>query len=257
MSQINIYVPPEDGRPSNEAQDPSTAPLNAAGIVVCRLDSSRLPGKVLRTVQNRPLLKWVIDRIQQVTRLDRGVVVATSNRTIDDPIHEFCREHQIPVYRGAADDVAGRVLNCALKHGVDWFARINADSPFLEPELLDRACTIAASNQFDLVTNLSPRSFPYGVSTELIRTSTFRQAYARMSSPEHYEHVTKLFYEKDNPIDYRKYNILNTEPDQSHIRLTVDTPADWQLFCRIAESGDRSVTYRKAIQLIQPTKGAA
>ncbi|MEC9092975.1 MAG: NTP transferase domain-containing protein [Planctomycetota bacterium] len=253
MSQIKIYDPCSE----EKSTGPGARSLNAAGIVVCRLDSTRLPGKVLKTVQGAPLLKWVIDRVHEVQEFNRGVIVATSDRTIDDPISEFCKAHKIKVFRGSANDVSGRILNCAVENDLDWFARINADSPFVDADLLERACRIAASDRFDFITNLSPRSYPYGVSVEMIRTTTFQEAYQQMCSSDHFEHVTQIFYESTLGLEFRKYNILNMAENQSQIRLTVDTPEDWQLFCRLAEiSNNDNLSFQQATQIIQSPREA-
>lgn len=247
--------------PRFRVHDPNRVPLsdrlNAAAIVVCRLDSSRLPGKVLKSVGGRPLLQWVLQRLRHVKSLDRGVIVATSYRPVDDPLAEFCQQLDIPVFRGAAEDVAGRVLNCALEYQLDWFARVNADSPLVDPELLESALQIAATERFDFVTNLSPRSYPYGISTEVIRTSMFASACSAMHTAAHREHVTQILYQPDCPVIYRQYNLLNPDGDQSAVRLTVDTPADWQAFRELAEATDVNVSYRAAIQPTKPSRKAA
>ena len=259
MSRFKIYDPPTRG-PKSAGQAVGGRPgdaLNAAGIVVCRLDSTRLPGKVLRKVRDRPLLQWVVERARRVSGFDRGLIVATSDRKVDDPILDFCLSNNLPCFRGSAQDVAGRIRDCAREYELDWFARVNADSPFVEPKLLDQACIQAKTGLYDLVTNLSPRSYPYGVSAELIRRSSFEVACRKMATAADREHVTRIYYQQPNRLEYRKYNILHSEGDLSQVRLTVDTPEDWQLFCRIAESEEGDLSYRSAIQLLQPSREAA
>jgi spore coat polysaccharide biosynthesis protein SpsF len=236
------------------------ARLEAAAVVVCRLDSSRLPGKVLREVRGRTLLAWVVDRTERVRTFDRGVIVATSDRVVDDPIEEFCRQHQIVVFRGSTHDVAGRVLSCAKAHRLKWFARVNADSPFVEPALLEKACQIAADDRYDLITNLEPRSFPYGVSVELVRVATYAQAYQRMTTPEHFEHVTKILYEPECGFACRHFNIVHAGPDLSRVRLTVDTPVDWEAFRQLADfsAAQRTpLSFQDVVRLPQTIKRAA
>src|SRR6187401_1254787 len=143
----------------------------AGAIVVARLDSRRLPGKVLADIGGEPLLWYVISRVQLVRAFEGRVVIATSDRPVDDPLADCCQARGWPVFRGSADDVAGRLLACAEHHGWEWFARINGDSPLTDPELLGEACEVASFDDHDFVTNLQPRSFPYGVSAELLRTS--------------------------------------------------------------------------------------
>lgn len=248
-----VSFPAEDG--ASELMDP--VQLRAGAIVICRLDSSRLPGKVLKRVRGRPLLQWIIDRVGQTSCFDQGIVVATSDRAVDDPLVDYCNQLAIPVFRGPANDVAKRVLQCAQEYRLDWFARINGDSPFVDPDLLAHACNIARSDRYDLVTNLDPRSYPYGVSVELVRTRTFAKARQVMRSAEQLEHVTKILYESDPGFEIRSFNVQNPVGDQSGYRLTVDTPEDWVRFCGLIERLYGEVCYKLAIRLLQVKQEAA
>lgn len=202
--------------------------MTPGGIIACRLDSQRLPGKVLKPVCGRPLLGYVIARCRQCPALADRLVVATTRRPIDDPIEAFCRREGVGIYRGPAEDVAGRLLGCARRHGFDWFFRLNADSPFVDPALLNRAWQIAATGRYDFVTNLYPRSFPYGVSVELLRTDLFADAYRQMTALEHFEHATLFLYRGMDRLRYD--NLARPGEDLSGLRLTVDTPDDLELF---------------------------
>ena len=88
--------------------------------VLARMDSTRLPGKALMELGGRPLLGLVLDRVRRAYRAER-VVVATTDRAIDDPIAEFTAQEAtrsprspstvpLSLFRGDCDDVAGRIL---------------------------------------------------------------------------------------------------------------------------------------------------
>jgi spore coat polysaccharide biosynthesis protein SpsF (cytidylyltransferase family) len=193
-------------------------------IIVARLDSQRFPGKVLHPLLGRPLLGHVAQRCRQSVAIGNRVVVATTSRPIDLPIAKFALAQDLGVFRGDTHNVARRLLECAEALGWDGFFRVNADSPCLDPELFDRAAEIFAAGSFDLITNLHPRSFPYGVSVELIRTTTFARAYRRFDQPGHREHATSFLYEHAD--EFRLHNLTNPDPSAPRPRLTVDTPED-------------------------------
>lgn len=197
-------------------------------IIPCRLDSVRLPGKVLMPVQGKALLWYLIARCRQVDLPGDYILVASTDRTIDEPIERFCHTEGITLFRGAVEDVAGRMLACANEAGLDYFVRANADSPFLDPALINKACQVVTRRGYQFVTNLYPRSFPYGVSVELVQTSMFQSAYQQMHKPSHFEHVTQYLYENITQFDY--HNITHDGPDLSRLRLTVDTEADFRRF---------------------------
>lgn len=195
-------------------------------IIVARMDSQRFPGKALHPLLGRPMLGHVAQRCQQVQSLERRIVVATTSRPVDQPIARYAASLGLGVFCGETENVARRLLGCAQASGWDGFFRINGDSPCLDPSLLDQAAEAFDILEPDLVTNLHPRSYPYGVSVELLRTSIYAEAYRRFDRPEHREHATLFYYE--HAAEFRIHNMLNPAgaPGVALPRLTVDTPED-------------------------------
>jgi spore coat polysaccharide biosynthesis protein SpsF len=118
--------------------------------------------------------------------------------------------------------------------------------------LLDEAAGQAEQNPWDLVTNLCPRTFPYGVSVELVRTATYEKAYGQFTRPEHFEHVTSYLYEHADQV--RLLNLFRRGPNLAHVRLTVDTPADLEALRALAESAREkgsSLHYQEAAVFAQ------
>ncbi len=200
-------------------------------IILCRLDSQRLPGKALLKVGGRPLVDFVLARCRQISAVAGNIVLATSERSVDDPLVDFARENGISFFRGSTDDVANRVVGCLEQFGFHYFVRVNADSPFLEATLIDGAIQRIESESLDFVTNLLPRSFPYGVSVEVIRSAIYADAYKRMICPG--EFITKYLYEHIH--EFRYANIACPLGNHSQVRMTVDTPDDLVWFGRIVE----------------------
>ena len=201
-------------------------------VIPCRLDSTRLPGKVLRRVRGRALLDRVLDRCRGVTGLDL-MVVATTDRAIDDPIADHAAAQGVPVYRGRLDDVAQRLLGAARAHDLDWIARVNADSPFVDPRLLEAAIVTVRAGSVDFVTNLHPRTFPYGVSVELVRTQVFEQLVELREASEERDHPTQVLYRLAHRLRVRR--IHKPGPPAGHLRLTIDAPGDLEWFGRMLD----------------------
>lgn len=192
-------------------------------LVLARLDSERLPGKALLTVEGKPLLAYTVERVLAADGID-DVVLATTDREIDEPLKGFAKEMNVGIFRGAAEDVSGRVVTCIREWGLDAFARVNGDSPLLDYQLLSMAITEFRTGRHDIVTNVLRRTYPPGMSVEILDAETFTEGYARMSEPRHFEHVTKFFYE--NPDRYRIHNIESQHPQWGRIQAAVDTEED-------------------------------
>ena len=197
--------------------------MKVPAIIFSRMGSSRLPGKALRNIAGEPLIKRVINRVSKVKNLST-IVVATSNSRTDDGLTQYIQSLNIEVFRGAAHDVLNRAVSCASYLGVDKFVRINGDSPFIDPELLEKGIDMWGDPNLDLISNVFPRTYPVGMSVEIIKTDSLKKILGLTADSCDREHITRFFYK--NP---EKFSILNFEsgrPDLRKVRLAVDTKED-------------------------------
>lgn len=192
-------------------------------LIFARMESRRLPGKVMCDIAGRPLLGRVIDRSRRV-RCGSPIVVATSGRAADDAIAEFAASEGVEIFRGPADDTLARALMCARAHRLDAVARITADSPFVQPDLVDALIGRRSEEKLDLATNVFPRSFPAGISVEVVSADALARADRATRDPGDREHCTGYFYR--HPEKFRVSNL--SAPDRRHaaVSLAVDTPED-------------------------------
>lgn len=168
------------------------------------------------------MLGHVLDRVRRCTGID-GLCIATSIDRADDVIEDFARAEGVGVYRGSLDDVAGRMFDAATAAKADALVRINADSPLIDPAIIDRAIDLFRVETPDLVTNVLRRTFPKGQSVEVIATPALGAARAMMTAPAEREHVTTWFYA--NPSRFRIV-AFEAETSRGEMQLSVDTPAD-------------------------------
>lgn len=201
--------------------------MSVGFIVLARMDSARLPGKPLHPILGKPALAHLVQGLRDVGSLAGStppVVVATTTRTVDDPLERFARENGLEVFRGGLDDVAGRCLGAARASGLDWFFRVNGDNLLLLPHLFREFAQRAVRDDLDLVSNVPERTFPKGMSVELIRTG-FLEAHLDGFREDDREHVTPWFYR--NPELGRRHLEVNREwPSLAGRQLALDSPAD-------------------------------
>ncbi len=209
--------------------------MKIVAIVQARMSSSRLPGKVLKKVAGKPLLLYLLERLQRVKQLD-GIVVATSLDPSDDILVDFCRESGVPCVRGPLEDVAGRFLLALQQYPADGFVRVCGDSPLLDQRLVSVGIEIFQRGGFDLVTNTLIRDHPDGQSVEVVSAETFQRIYPSMKDVGHLEHVTLFFY--DHPDGFRIYDI-KAGTCYSDLRFVVDTPEDLLTFDTLVDAMDR------------------
>jgi spore coat polysaccharide biosynthesis protein SpsF len=202
-----------------------------AGIVIqARYSSRRLPGKVLRPLLGKPLLGWLVERMQTVSEAQL-VIVATSKGAEDDAVASFARDIGVQVHRGLLDDVLGRFVGTCDAFALDVAVRVSGDSPLLDPALVSQALQIFGEGGSDLVTNVRERTYPKGQSVEAVSAGALRKALAEARGSEEREHVTPYFYA--HPDRFRIRNFRFTTP-AAEVRLSVDTAEDFAMIERIA-----------------------
>lgn len=192
-------------------------------LVQARMSSSRLPGKALTDLAGRPLIDHVLSRVCEVAG-PALVVLVTSNDASDNILEEHViGQHGIAVFRGALENVFLRYQDCLRHFPCEWFVRICADSPFIDPDLI--ALMLRAVGDGDhLVSNVVERSFPPGQSVEVIRTEVFQALSSDLLDSYEREHVTSHFYR--HPDRYRIRSVTTGGASFGGRRLVVDTPDD-------------------------------
>lgn len=202
-------------------------------FIQARMTSTRLPGKVLARLDGIPVIARVVDRVSKAVPEDR-IVVTTSRDTSDDRLAEYVSGLGVAVHRGPLDNVVKRFQLCLEEHPCDWFFRVCADSPLLDPALLKHALLLAKGKDADVITNVHPRTFPKGQSVELIRSEILRDVDADSADAGEQEHVTRYFYKRES-----QYKILNfaCAEDLSGDSYVVDTAEDLARVSKLLQMG--------------------
>jgi spore coat polysaccharide biosynthesis protein SpsF len=200
--------------------------------VQARMSSRRLPGKILKNLGERPTLEHLIESLAHAAGLD-GIVIATSTDPSDDPTAAFALERQIACFRGSLPNVALRILGAGEEFGADAVVRISADSPFLDPTLVDQALRIFRNESCDVVTNVRPRTFPRGQSVEVIALTALRRATEQMATPEEREHVTPYLYAHPAQFAIRSFVTPDGRPE---VQLSIDDAEDHRRCAAILDS---------------------
>lgn len=200
-------------------------------IVQARMTSTRLPGKVLKKVLDKPLLEYQIERLLRVKMADEIVIATTINDT-DLPIIELCNRLSVPFFRGSEEDVLSRYYKAALSYKADIIVRVTSDCPIVDPQVIDKVIQFYVEHypKYDYVSNCLERTYPRGMDTEVFSFKVLDDAFKEATIQSDREHVTPFIYRQ--PHRYRLANVISSE-NQSQYRWTVDTSEDYQLIKKI------------------------
>jgi spore coat polysaccharide biosynthesis protein SpsF len=201
--------------------------------VQARMGSTRLPGKVLKPVLNKPLLGFLIERLQQIREAD-AYAILTTTLPADDTIVAYCEEQRVTCYRGSENDVLDRYYQVAQERRPDAIVRITADCPLIDPDIVDQVIRTykEAYPRYDYVSNSLKRTFPRGLDIEIFSYAALEKAALDAKLQPEREHVTLYIYQ--HPELFYLHGVTETV-DLSHHRWTVDTPEDFELIKRILE----------------------
>lgn len=207
--------------------------MRIVATIEARMRSSRLPGKVLKTILGRPMLALMIERLRKSNRVD-AVSIATTTDKSCDVIETLANELQIGCYRGSEDDVLDRVLQTAKHSKADLIVELTGDCPLLDPTIVDCVIDAFLANKVDYCSNGLIETYPRGMDVQVFPVSVLEKVAELTQQPEDREHVSLYIYE--HPDMFRLLNVESKIPGgSSDVRLTVDTEEDFELVSRIYE----------------------
>lgn len=199
------------------------------------MGSTRLPGKIMMTVRNKPLLHYVINQVLHSKKINK-VIIATTEAPQDDQIVKLVNQYGVEVFRGNEKDVLDRYYQCAKKYNCDIIVRITSDCPLIDPNLIDKCITEFENNDYDYLSNVNKKEgenlvyhlngFPLGFAVEVFTFGALENAWKNAKKPSEREHVTQ--YIPNNPKSFKIVSIENSK-DYSDIRLAVDHQIDFDL----------------------------
>ncbi|MBF0285827.1 MAG: glycosyltransferase family protein [Magnetococcales bacterium] len=208
--------------------------MKTIATIEARMSSTRLPGKVLRPILGRPMLQWLVERLQRAQTLD-GVVVATTVNPADDPIAQLAERLGIGCFRGSEEDVLDRVLRTAQAHHADVIVELTGDNPLIDPRLVDHVVEIYRARGVDYVSNCMAKTYPLGMNVQVFSTAVLAETARSTDDPADHEHVSLYIYE--HPERFSLHNVASGLAEEwSDVRLTVDTLEDFELVSRIVEA---------------------
>ena len=200
---------------------------NIVAIIEARLNSVRLPGKVLKKINGIPAIECLFKRISKSKYLD-NIVVATSKNKKNLPLIEFLKKKNINLYIGEDQNVLKRFFDAANTYNASIVVRITGDSVILDYRLLDKMIKKFIEKKVDFLCNTQPMTYPDGQDIEIFSFQTLKKTYKNAKLKYEKEHVTpyiiknKKFkkYNYENKIDYSKFRwSLDELEDLKVIRL--------------------------------------
>ena len=205
--------------------------MNTVAIVQARVGSTRLPGKVMKNLEGRPLLRWTVDAVRKASGIDR-VILATSTLVQDDVIADYCTTNGIDCFRGSESDVLDRFYQCAKFYGANVILRLTADCPFLDPTVIGEVVKLREMTNASYSSCIDPPSYPDGLDVECFTFEALEAAWKEATLPSDRDCVPQ--YINRNRSRFPATNLTCPLPGLAAERWVCDTAADFALCEQIA-----------------------
>jgi len=202
-------------------------------LIQARMGSTRLPGKILKNLEGKPVIWHIWDRLKRVNQIDE-VVIATSIEEANNVLNECLEKYGIKYFRGSEDNVLDRFYKAAEYFGANVVIRITADCPLIDSYWVSKAIQkIGDDPSIDYVglatgagvLNKRIKKFPDGLDTEVFRYEALKRAWLEATdSLDKGEAVTSYIWRNKD-----KFNTatIYADSDYGHLRWTLDTPEDY------------------------------
>jgi len=224
-------------------------------VIQARMASERFPGKILEPLpadSSVPMIKRIAESAEDVPEIDE-VLVATTTDASDDQLVSFCKNENIPVWRGSVDNVLSRYCSASETYSAETVVRLTGDNPLLDTDVLS-ACIQYHQAEGNDYTNT--KGLPIGMNCEVISASALKKLSDEMDrlSREEKEHVTLRFL---NDKRFKKSTMKVEVPKvYANLRLTVDYVSDYllmnTLFMLKAESDKSGVDFIEEVRNSRP-----
>ena len=208
--------------------------MSVLTVIQARMGSSRLPGKVLAPVGDRPMLAFQLARLAVAP--PGPMVVATSTAARDDAVADVAGRAGVAVVRGDEDDVLGRFLTALDHHPADDVVRLTADCPLADPALVAEVVTQHRERGADYTSNVHPRSYPKGLDVEVVRADVLRSTAAAAVDPAEREHVTPFVVR--HPERFALSTCWSGDARLGREWWTVDRPEDLEVIQAMVAATD-------------------
>ena len=214
-------------------------------IIQARMSSTRLPGKSMMPLADKPLVYRMVERLKKCNHVDE-IVIATSDQPEDQVLVDLAKELEVLYFQGNLLDVRDRYLNAAEKFQADFIIRIQADNPMPDSNEIDKLVKFHLEhNPSGFSSNLAQvnnSGYMDGIGAEIFSTKLLQESVARSSSENVKEHVHRNFfdYATQTPVDDTWCPIASpkapAELQRPDIILDVNTMDDYTKIKRIYDN---------------------
>jgi spore coat polysaccharide biosynthesis protein SpsF len=207
-------------------------------VIQSRNGSKRLPNKAIKKIGKKTVLDILIDRLKNSKHNPR-IIIATTNKPIDDSIIKICQKNFVDHYRGHENDVLKRLTCCIKKFKSKIVVHLTADNFLIDVSLVDWMIDKFLKSKNRFLTNnnfmsMTSQRIPLGMHVSIFKKRDLILVEQKAIKKEFREHPTLFFYTEGKKI----FKPKNIKPLKKWIRdynprITLDDHRDYMFLKKI------------------------
>jgi spore coat polysaccharide biosynthesis protein SpsF (cytidylyltransferase family)/spore coat polysaccharide biosynthesis predicted glycosyltransferase SpsG len=205
--------------------------VRVVAIIGARLNSSRLPGKHLLPLANKPLIQRLLERLQQCNLLSE-IVLATTADAFNQPLLEWAEGNcSCFAYQGDVDDLVGRIDTVVVDYCAEIVVYICGDCPLVDPGFIDHGVRALMDKPQYHTLALQPGMESIHEGIDFYTRRGWDKLVLHSTTPVEREHVG---YANKSKHCLTTLMIADSD-DHSAVqhRISVDTPADYDFMVQV------------------------
>jgi len=207
--------------------------------IQARLCSQRLPGKVLKKMQDKTILEIILERLLFIKNKNE-IFILTGDDDKNKEIIEEAKRLGVEYFSGSENNVLDRFVQASNKFESEIITRITADCPLIDFNIIEKGLKIFDSKKMDILSNNKIKTYPHGFDFEIFKKSaldeSWKDNFKRFSSKRIFLDTfippTKYMLEESKFVNH----ILKNDLDLSHIRITLDYEEDFRVIKNIFDN---------------------
>lgn len=208
--------------------------LKVVATIEARMNSSRLPGKVMLPLAGRPMLEQLVRRVNMCATVDK-IIIVSSDRPENKVIQDMASRIGVDFFAGSEDDVLDRVLSATEAEAPDVIVQLTGDNPAIPPSVIDEVVGFMKSESYDYVSNYLSHEVILGFNIRCFKRDALKEADRLCQDLKMRSHGG--YYIQTRPDLFKLGEVVvDKSITRQDIRLTVDEAEDYEVMQQLFEA---------------------
>jgi len=220
------------------------------GVIQARIGSTRLPYKMMLSLHGKPLIEWIVRRIQKSKFLD-DIIVAIPVSEENNILEKYIQELGVKVFRGSESNVLNRFYESVKSENATHIVRVCADNPLIDGYEIDNLIEYYKNNACDYAYNHIPKgnNYPDGLGAEIVSFDLLENLNSVVEKQHHKEHCLSYIHDNSEKFVIKTFDPPDEELHHPEFKFDIDTFDDYYKLAM--KEFDISINAKKLIKLFK------